>query len=106
MSPDCLLDRVFNNGYPDEGTATIWVPVVNITHFHAVTLMAQTYLQPLHYGKRDFGITAAVIATIIAGMAGATTAAVASTQTAILAETINAVVCKSAEALWAWEVLH
>jgi hypothetical protein len=45
-------------------------------------------------GKSDFVVTAAVIAAIIAGIAGATTAAVALTQTAAMAETINAVVTK------------
>ena len=34
--------------------AAIWMPVVNTTHFDAITLIAQTHLQPLHWGKRDF----------------------------------------------------
>ena len=64
--------------------------------------MPQTHLQSLHWGKRDFGIAAA----IIAGTAKATTAAVALTQTATIAETTNAIVSKSAEALQAYEVLN
>ena len=53
---------------------------VNTTYFHAVTLMAKTHLQHLHQRKMDFDITAAIIVTIIAGIAEVTTAAVALTQ--------------------------
>ena len=50
--------------------AAIWMPVVNVTHFHAITLMAQTHLQPLQQGKRSFGIRAAIIVAIIAPLQG------------------------------------
>lgn len=33
--------------------AAIWLPVVNTTHFHTITLMAQTHLQPIP-GKEEF----------------------------------------------------
>ena len=52
------------------------MPVVNTTHFHAVTLMTQIHLDPLHLEKRDFGMRAAIIAAIFAGIAGVKTAAV------------------------------
>lgn len=61
MSADCLLDVVFNNGYPDEGTSS---------YFDAFTLMAQTHLQPLQWGKRDSGIIAAIISAIIQALLG------------------------------------
>jgi hypothetical protein len=80
--------------------------MVNTTHYIAITLIAQTHLQPIHWGKRDFGITAAIIAAIIAGIARTTRAAVALTLTAIPVEIINAVVSKSAEVLQVQEVLH
>ena len=66
-------------------SAPFRMPVVNTTHFHAITLMVQTQLQPLHQAKGDF----VIIATIIAG------AAVVLIQTAIMAETVSAVVSKS-----------
>ena len=75
MFPD-HLDRVFTNGYPDEGTSHLLDVCVNTIHFHAITLMAQTHLKLLHHGKRNFGITAAIIAAIIAGTVRVTTAAV------------------------------
>lgn len=55
-----------------------------------------------HWGKKDFGI----IAAIITGIARPTTAAVALTQTATQAETINAVISKSAEVLQAQQILN
>jgi hypothetical protein len=66
------------------------MPVVNTAHFHTIPLMAQTHLQPLPWGKRDFDSTAAIIAGF---------AVVALTQKASIAETVNAVVSKSAEVL-------
>ena len=58
-------------------------------------------------GKRDFGITAAIIVAIIASIARVTTAAVALMQTATMVETVNAVVVsKSAEAPQVLEVLN
>ena len=81
--------------------------MVNTTHYIAITLIAQTHLQPIHWGKRDFGITAVIIVAIIASIARVTTAAVALMQTATMVETVNAVVVsKSAEALQAQEVLN
>lgn len=68
--------------------------------------MAHTHLQTLHQGKRDFGIIAAIIVAIIAGIAQVTTVAVALTLTDTTTETINMVVSKSAEALQAQEVLN
>ena len=88
MSPDHLLDGVFNNGYPDEGTSCyldacgIYYPL-SCCHFDS---------PDSHHGKRNFGITAAIIAAILVGVSGATTAAVALTQRATRAETVNAVV--------------
>lgn len=82
--------------------AAIWMPVVNTTHFHAGTLMAQTHSQPLYQAKRDFSFTAA----IIADTAGVTIAAGAFTQTATTLKTVNAVVSKSAEMLQKQEVLN
>lgn len=96
ISPDHLLDVVFNNGHPNEG---------NSTFFHAVTVMIQTHLQPLHWGKRDFGIVTAIIAAITAGIAGVTTDVIALTQIDIMAEAVNATISKSSEALQAQEVL-
>lgn len=32
-------------------SGTIWVPVINMTHFHAIILMAHTHLQAPHWGK-------------------------------------------------------
>lgn len=97
MSPDSPLDEVFNLM---REPGAIWMTVVNTTHFHAVTDGPDS--QSLHLGKRDFGITAA----IIIGIARATTAAVALTQTATTAETVNAIISKSAEALLAHEILN
>lgn len=48
--------------------ASLWMPVVNTTHFNAVTLMAQTH-NPTP-GNRDFGITVATTEATIAGIAG------------------------------------
>jgi hypothetical protein len=104
MFPD-HLDRVFTNGYPDEGTSHLLDVCVNTIHFHAITLMAQTHLKLLHHGKRNFGITAAIIVAIITGIAGATTAAVALTQAATTVDTVNAVISKSTEVLQSQEVL-
>ena len=64
------------------------------------------HLQPLHQGKREFGITAAIIAATMTDTAGATTAAVALAQIDTTVETINYVVSKSAEVLQAQEVLN
>lgn len=75
------------------------MPVVNTIHFHAITLIAQTQIQSLHYGKRDFGITTSIIVYIIAGVAGVTIAAIAMTKTAMMVETVNVVISKSAEVL-------
>ena len=50
--------------------------VVKTTHFHAITLMALTHLQPLNWGKRYFGTTAAIIVAIIASIARVAIAAV------------------------------
>ena len=74
--------------------AAIWMPLVNTTHFHTVTLMAQCHLQPTHR------------AAIITGIARTTTAAVAFTQTTTTAETVNPEVSKSAEALQLQKVLN
>lgn len=74
--------------------AAIWMPLVNTTHFHTVTLMAQCHLQPTHR------------AAIIAGIARTTTAAVAFTQTTTMAETVIPEVSKSAEALQVQKVLN
>ena len=60
--------------------ATIWMPVINTTHFHVITNGSDSLTTPTP-GKRDFGITAAIIVAIIAAIAE-TTAAVALTQTA------------------------
>lgn len=102
MSPDCLLDGFFNNGYPNE-EASHYLDACSKyqSHFHAITLMAQTCLQPLHQGKRDFSTTAVITTAIIAGISGATAAAVVLTQTATTGETGNAVVSKSAKVLQA-----
>lgn len=40
MSPDYLLDVVFNNGILMKKPATNWMLVANTAHFHAITLMA------------------------------------------------------------------
>ena len=79
--------------------AIICMLVVNNTHYHAVTLIAQTH-------NTYTGIIAAIIAAITAGIDRATTAAVALTQTTTRAETVNAVVSKSAKVLQAQEVLN
>ena len=97
-----MLDGIFNNSYPDEGTRCylntcgIYYPL-SCCHFDS---------PDSHHGKRNFGITAAIIAAIIAGIARTTRAAVALTLTAIPVEIINAVVSKSAEVLQVQEVLH
>ena len=106
MIPDSLLDGVFNNGYPDEGSSHY---LDTCGKYHSLSCHhsddPDSLITPTQ-GKRDFGITAAIIVAIITGIAGATTAAVALTQTAAMAETINAVVSKSAVALQAQEVLN
>ena len=79
--------------------AIICMLVVNNTHYHAVTLIAQTH-------NTYTGIIAAIIAAITAGIDRATTAAVALTQTTTRAETVNAVVSKSAKVLQSQEVLN
>lgn len=58
-----------------------------------------------HHGKRNFGITAAIIVAIITGIAGATIAAIALTQAATTVDTDNAVISKSTEVLQSQEVL-
>jgi hypothetical protein len=87
MSPDCLLDGTFNNGYLDEGTRGHLDAGGKCHPLSCHHSVPQTHLQSLHWGKRDFGIAAA----IIAGTAKATTAAVALIQTATMAKTVNAV---------------
>lgn len=95
MSSDQQLDEVFNNSRPDEGTNHHLG-----AHFHTVTLMS------LYLGKRYFGVNAAIITTIIAGIVRVTTAAAALTQTATIAETIYKEVSKSAAGLQEKGVLN
>lgn len=53
--------------------------VVNATHFHTVTIMGQTYLQPLARIKLNFGIISATITAILVGVGRATTVTIALT---------------------------
>ena len=106
MSPDCLLDGVFNNSYPDEGTS------------HYLDACGKYHPLSCHHSDDPDSLI-----TAIPGKVGlwyysychcshhcrhfwGNTAAVALTQTAIIAETTNAIVSKSAEALQAYEVLN
>lgn len=68
MSPNCLLDRVFTNGYPDEGSShylDVCGKYLSLSCHHS----DDPDSQPIHWGKKDFGITGAIITTIIAGTA-------------------------------------
>lgn len=78
MSPDSLLDGVFNNGYPDEGTSH-YLNAYGKYHPLSCYHSDGPDSQPLHQGKRDFGITAAIIVATIADIDRETTAAVALT---------------------------
>lgn len=51
--------------------ASLWIPVVSPDHYHRVGLTTVTRF------KRDFGITTAITAAILAALAGGITAAVA-----------------------------
>lgn len=82
----------------------IWVPVVNVTHFHTVTVKAQTQLQPLDWVKHDFGITAIIVMTIIASIARTTMTGIALMQTAITVEILDKMVSLSEEALQTQEL--
>ena len=78
MSPDCLLDGLFNNGFPDEGTSC-YLDACDKYHrllcYHSDSPVSQV----LHWG---IVVTATIVAAIIAGITTATTATVALTQTA------------------------
>ena len=71
------------------------MPLVNTTHFRAITLKAQTHLQPLHQGKWGFGI----VPTIIACVVEVTKAAGVLSQRATMQEIVIALVSKSTEGL-------
>lgn len=54
VSPDGVLIRYITKAILIRKSATIWVPVVNTTHFYAVSLMAQTHLKAKHWRKEGF----------------------------------------------------
>lgn len=97
MLPDSMLAGIPTNSHPIE--RTIWVPT------------CQCYPPPhcYHCGsklKRDFKITAAVIAATVLGVGGAVAKAVPLTQTATMAKIFNQVVAKSAKTLRAQEIIN
>lgn len=99
-----MLPGIFPNNYPNE-PAAIWVPIVNATHFYAITIMTQIQLEEVGRTKRDFGIKATVIVVIVLGVGGVVARTVPLTQMATTAETLNQVVAKSVEVLHAQETI-
>lgn len=107
MSPDSLLDGVFSNGYPDEGTSRHLYACGKYHSLSCCHFDVPDWLTTPTLGREGFWYySVAIIVAIITGIAGVTTAAIALTQTATTVATANAVVLKSPEALLAQEVLN
>lgn len=105
MLPGILLAGILQTAILMREPEVIWVPVVNATHFHVITIIAQTELEDVSRTKR-LGNHSSCYCGHCASNGKGVAGTVSLTQRATMVETLNQVITKSAEVLYAQEIIN